>query len=119
MWERSFDNQASREVRARHRAAGSITWDAEVVIGPGGVFPSVDVRPDGRAYAAWHAAAGTEVWGIEYQPSTDAWGLPELIHDVSGRVVEPVVAADNSSVLVLWEAGHYAEADIRARLKLD
>lgn len=116
VWERSFDSQASREIRARHRSPGSATWDAIEVIGPDGVFPSVAVRPDGRAYAAWHRAGVT---GREYDPSTNSWGAPELVNDTSEGTADVAVTADDASVLVLWASGPFSEADIRARLKLD
>jgi hypothetical protein len=117
VWERSFDSQTSREIRARHRAAGSATWGAIEVIGPGGVSPSVAVRPDGRAYAAWGSSG---VFGAEYDPLSGSWSAPEQVNDVSSdQMWDAAVAVDSSAVLVLWTGGSFPDNDIRARLKLD
>jgi RHS repeat-associated protein len=110
------------QIRARRRAAGGSTWSASVVLGGStSNAPGIQVRPDGRAYAAWfNGTPGTltTIWGSEYDPVAGTWAAAERLTDPAEEGANPAVAFTTTQLIVAYQrrpsGGNY---DIYSRRK--
>jgi Cutinase/von Willebrand factor type A domain/PKD domain len=105
----SDDRSDPQQLRVRRRPVGSAWLPSSVIAAGGGNSPSIAVRSDGRAYAAWHdgdfSTEYPRLWGAGYDPGASTWSSPERI-DTNGPdhgAARAAVAIDASQLIVLWQ----------------
>jgi RHS repeat-associated protein len=114
------------QVRVRQRPAGSSTWAPSVMLASSGNWPSLAVRSDGRAVAAWcecETSLVNHVWASEYDPATGTWASKEQISDPSATADAGIArpAIGTNGIVLVWSTTHIlgsgGQDDIFAKAK--
>jgi RHS repeat-associated protein len=114
------------QVRVRQRPAGSSTWAPSVMLASSGNWPSLAVRSDGRAVAAWcecETSLVNHVWASEYDPATGTWAPKEQISDPSATADAGIArpAIGTTGIVLVWSTTHIlgsgGQDDIFAKAK--
>lgn len=81
-----------------------------MIAADGANSPSLAVRDDGHAFAAWYDGTNAlfpNVNGAVYDPATGSWSAPEQLNEAPGVELasSPAVALDAARVVVVWQNG--------------